>query len=86
MSTLRNFHVPLPEEIYQQLRAETRRQNKPATQLARLAIESWLKQQQESALNDEIRRYAEQMAGTPADLDSALEAATIEHLLQDDAI
>lgn len=85
MSALRNLHVPLSEKLYQQLREETHRQNKPATQLARQAIESWLSQQREAFLHGEIRRYAEQMAGTEADLDTALEAATIEHLLEEDS-
>ena len=84
MSTLRNLHVPLPEELYRQLQEETRRQHKPATQLARQAIATWLQQQQETALHEAICHYAEQMAGTEADLDLGLEAAAVERLLQDD--
>ena len=86
MSTLHNFHVPLSEELYQQLQEETRRQRKPATQLARQAIATWLRQQRETTLHEAIRHYAEQMSGTEADLDLELEAAAIEQLLQDDPV
>ena len=84
MSTLHNFHVPLPEELYQQLQEETRRRHKPATHLARQAIATWLRQQQEATLHEAIRHYAEQAAGTEADLDLVLEAAAVEQLLKED--
>lgn len=80
MSTIHNLHVPLPDDLYRQLREETRRQRKPATQLARQAIEQWLQQQQQSALQEAIRTYAERESGTEADLDPLLEAAAIEFL------
>ncbi len=77
----RNFHVPLSEELYKQLRAEAERSQQAATALARYAIAWWLQQRQKAALDESIRAYAAQGAGTPADVDQALEAAAVDHLL-----
>jgi len=77
----RNFHVPLSEELYKQLRAEAERSQQSATALARYAIAWWLQQRQKAALDESIRAYAAQGAGTPADVDQALEAASVDHLL-----
>ena len=79
---MRNFHLPLPEETYSQLRAEAERVQVPATALAREAIDVWLRQQQRKARYDAIAAYAKEMAGTSSDLDPQLEAAGIEHLLE----
>jgi predicted transcriptional regulator len=78
---LRNFHVPLSDELYKQLRAEAERSQQAATALARDAIAWWLQQRQKAALDESIRAYAAQGAGTPADVDQALEAASVDHLL-----
>lgn len=80
-TTLRNLHVPLPEDLYSQLRAEAERVQQPATVLARQAIAWWLEQQRKGALYNSIRAYAAQNAGTEADLDPELETAAVEHLL-----
>ena len=78
---MRNFHVPLSEELYKQLRAEAERSQQAATALARDAIAWWLQQRQKAALDESIRAYVAQGAGTPADVDQALEAASVDHLL-----
>ena len=52
------------------------RGRKPGT--ARYAIESWLREQRKAALHEAIAAYAAKMAGTPADLDPELEAASFE--------
>jgi hypothetical protein len=83
-ASLRNFHVPLPEELYNQLCAEAQRSQQSATALARYAIAWWLQQQQKAALDESIRAYAAQCAGTPADLDQELEAASVDHLLDEE--
>ena len=44
MEEIHNFHVPLPTELYSKLREEAERSKRPATALARQAIEDWLKQ------------------------------------------
>jgi hypothetical protein len=79
---MRNFHLPLPEQIYAQLRAEAERAQVPATTLAREAIDLWLRQQLKKARHEAIAAYAEEMAGTNLDLDRDLESAGIEHLVK----
>jgi hypothetical protein len=83
-AAMRNFHLPLPEPLYAQLKSEAERQQVPATTLAREAIDQWLRQQARQARHDAIAAYAAEMAGTEFDLDPDLEAASIEHLLQTD--
>lgn len=80
-SAVRNFHVPLPDDLYNKLREEAGRSGSPATELARRAIEVLLEQRQRDAISDAIARYAEKHAGTASDLDEALEAASVGHLL-----
>lgn len=80
-TTLRNLHIPLPEDLYSQLRAEAERAQLPATVIARQAIAWWLEQQRKRALHDSIRAYAARNAGTAADLDQELETAAVEQLL-----
>ena len=78
---MKNFHLPLPEQVYAQLRAEADRNGVPATALAREAIDFWLRNQAKEARYNAIVTYATQMAGTDLDLDSDLESAGIESLL-----
>ena len=77
---LRNFHLPLPGDTYEALREEAARAGRPATSLAREAIEEWLRARRKLAVSEEIAVYASRMAGTSADLDPALERAGLEHL------
>jgi hypothetical protein len=79
---MKNFHLPLPEQTYAQLRAEAERTQKPATALARQAIDLWLRHQLRKARHEAIAAYAEEMAGTNLDLDADLELAGIERLLK----
>jgi predicted transcriptional regulator len=83
-SNLRNFHVPLPEDLYGRLREEAGRTRKPATVLARYAIEDWLEQREKAELREAIAAYAAQRAGTEHDLNEDLEQASIEHLLAEE--
>ncbi|MBZ5575994.1 MAG: hypothetical protein LAP40_05485 [Acidobacteriia bacterium] len=78
---MRNFHLPLPEQTYGELRSEAERLRVPATSLARQAIQEWLRAKRKAATRRAIAAYATEMAGTEADLDRRLEAATIESLL-----
>jgi len=78
MAAARNFHVPLPESTYRELREIAEQLHRPATQLGREAIESWLKEARRASIAEAIQAYAEQAAGTAADLDEALENASIE--------
>jgi predicted transcriptional regulator len=79
-STLRNFHVPLSEDLYSRLREEADRSKQPATALARHAIDDWLKQRREDALHEAIAAYAARHAGTSMDLDEEIESASLEQL------
>ena len=78
---MKNLHVPLPEELHTGLRAESKRVQRPATALARQAIESWLQEQRKLTRHAEIAAFAEQHAGTDLDLDSDLEQESLEHLV-----
>jgi hypothetical protein len=78
---VKNFHLPLPDETYAQLRTEAEHAKVPATALAREAIDIWLRQQARAARHEAIASFARQMGGTSLDLDRVLEAAGIEHLL-----
>lgn len=78
-----NFHVPLPQSLYQRLRREAARTRQPATALARDAIAYWLQTQEKAALHAAIAAYAAKHAGTELDLDKAMEQASIESLSQE---
>ena len=79
-NTMRNLHVPLPEALYEKLKALAERAHRPATELAREAIDRWLAETHRAAIHEEIVRYASAVAGTGADIDPELEAAGIEHM------
>ncbi len=79
---MKNFHLPLPDQTYADLRAQAERAQVPATALAREAIDSWLREQLRRARHDRIAAYAAEMAGTDLDLDPDLEAAGIQHLVK----
>ena len=79
---MKNFHVPLPEQTYDHLRAEAERAQVPATILAREAIDSWLREQWRKTRHGAIAAYAAEMAGTDFDIDLDLESAAIEHLVR----
>jgi predicted DNA-binding protein len=77
----RNLHVPLPEPLHRRLRAEAERVGRPATELAREAIDRWLDEQQRLLVREAIREYASHVAGSGDDLDDELEAAAVERLM-----
>ena len=77
---MRNFHLPLPEEVYRDLREEATRASQPATALARQAIELWLRHRRKVARHEAIAAFAAENAGSSLDLDTELEAASLEHL------
>ena len=79
---MKNFHLPLPERTYSNLRAEAERAQVPATILAREAIDLWLRQQLRKGRHAAIAAYAADMAGTKIDLDPDLESAGIDHLVK----
>ncbi len=80
MKNVRNFHLPLPEAIYEGLRGEARKRGRPATAVARQALEAWLRQRRRDELHEAIASYARREAGGPSDLDAELEEAGLESL------
>jgi hypothetical protein len=81
---VKNFHLPLPEGTYAELRAEAERARIPATTIAREAISEWLRAKRKAARRKAVMEYAASMAGTSFDLDSNLEATEIEELMKMD--
>jgi len=79
-TTHRNLHVPLPAPLHQRLQAEATRSKRPPTRLAREAIEAWVEEREREVVHEAIATYANEMAGTPADLDEDLAHAALEHL------
>lgn len=77
-----NFHVPLSGELYARLRAESDRWHRPATQLAREAIESYLVHLRKLADQEAIADYARRHAGSEVDIDEDLALAGEEELLR----
>lgn len=80
----RNFHLPLPEALYQRLRTEAARSRTPATRLVRQALERYLRERERQAVHDSIVEYAREMAGTGADLDEGLQEASLEFLYEEE--
>jgi predicted transcriptional regulator len=80
----RNFHIPLPDDLYRALQAEASNSKKPANAVAREAIAHWLELRRQARIDEAILAYAAAVAGTQHDLDPDLEARSLE-LLEDDA-
>ncbi len=79
---MKNFHLPLPDDLYRRLSNAALRSQKPATSLARTAIDFWLTQEFRDSRSAAIAAFAAAAAGTDLDLDPSLEATGIEHLLK----
>ena len=77
---MRTFHLPLSEELHDELHREAAADARPAAEIVREALASWLKERQRQRLAVDIERYAGSDAGVPYDLDEDLEAAGIEVL------
>jgi hypothetical protein len=82
---MKNFHFPLPDQIYDELKSEAERSRMPATSMARYAIQTWLAARKKTARRQAIAAYAAEMAGTEFDLDRALESATLDLLLESES-
>jgi hypothetical protein len=79
---MKNFHLPLPDQVYDQLKTEAQRSRIPATSMARHAIQTWLAARRKAARKQAIAAYAAEMAGTEFDLDPQLEAASLDLLFE----
>ena len=80
----RNFHLPLSEGLYDRLRQEAQRRGRPATAIAREALDVWLAEQRRMELHESIAEYARREAGSSADLDRELEESGLESLRKDE--
>ena len=78
--TTYNFHLPIPSELHEKLREEVEISGRPATSLAREALQDWLRDRKKQRLYEEIAAYATASAGTDVDLDEDLEQAGLEAL------
>ena len=76
----KNLHVPLPDELHRRLRALSNDQGRPATEIAREAIDRWVSEERRRIVHDELQEYANRVAGTKDDLDEALEETGVESL------
>lgn len=74
----KNFHLPLPPALHAGLRDASARLGAPATELAREAIDTWLKEEKRRRVRAEVAAFAEAYAGTTLDCDPAWEAAGLE--------
>ena len=79
-SATKNFHVPLPEALYDELRSAAREADQPATRFAQELMRAGLDQWRRARRRQQIAAYARQVAGTTEDLDPELERAGIESL------
>ena len=77
---MKNFHVPLPEALYDELRSAAREADQPATRFAQELMRAGLDQWRRTRHRQQIAAYARQGAGTAEDLDLELEQASIESL------
>ena len=75
---MKTFHLPLPKELYAALRKEATALGRPATVIAREAIEVWIRERRRALVRESITAYAAKHAGTPVDLDPDLGAASLE--------
>ena len=82
-STVKNFHLPLPTDLYDKLKKEAERSKKPTTVIARQAIEEWLKEKQRKIIYETVAAYAQEVGGTNDDLDENLEKAAIEFMMKE---
>jgi hypothetical protein len=79
-AAIKNFHVPLPQGVYDALREEAASLRQPATVVAREAIEAWLRERKRAGVREAIATYALKHAGTAVDLDPLLERASLDLL------
>ncbi len=77
-SNQRNVRIPLPDDLYRALQREAEQDHRLATVAAREAIAHWLEQRRQQRIDQAIGFYAAAVAGSAADLDADLEAASLE--------
>lgn len=79
-SATKNFHVPLPEALYEELRNAAREADRPATKFAQDLMRAGLEEWRRARRRQQVAAYAREAAGTGEDLDSELERAGVAAL------
>jgi hypothetical protein len=82
-SATKNFHLPLPEALYDELRSSAREADQPATRFAQELMRTGLEEWRRTRRRHQIAVYARQVAGTSEDLDPELERAGVSSLASD---
>lgn len=77
---MKNFHIPLPEALYDELRSAAREADQSATQFAQELMRAGLEQWRRTRRRQQTAAYARQVAGSAEDLDPEWERAGIESL------
>jgi hypothetical protein len=81
-SATKNFHLPLPEAFYDELRSAAREVDQPATRFAQELMRTGLDEWRRVRRRQQIAAYARQAAGSSEDLDPELERAGITSLVK----
>jgi hypothetical protein len=81
-SATKNFHLPLPETLYDELRSAAREVDQPATRFAQELMRAGLNEWHRARRRQQIAAYARQVAGSSEDLDPELERAGIDALVK----
>jgi hypothetical protein len=82
-SATKNFHVPLPDGLYDELRAAAKEADQPATKFAQELMRVGLSEWRRTRRRAQIAAYAREVAGSSEDLDPELERAGL-HAMADD--
>ncbi len=69
INTKQNFHLPLSPKLYAELKEHAQERGQPATELARDALEVYLRQLRIQKIETELREFVEAAAGTELDYD-----------------
>jgi hypothetical protein len=80
---IKNFHLPLPEALYDELRSAACEVDLPATRFAQELMRAGLDEWRRTRRRQQIAAYARQVAGSSDDLDPELERAGIKSLVDD---
>jgi len=82
-SATKNFHLPLPEALYDELRSAAHEANQPATRFAQELMRVGLDEWRRARRREQIAAYVRQVAGSSEDVDPELERAAVESLVTD---
>jgi len=75
---MKHLRLALPEDVYAALRKKATALKRPATVIAREAVEAWLRERRRASIRESIAAYAARHAGSTTDLDRDLEATSLE--------